>query len=80
MSREPESAAEGVTWTDVTGDTWTVGAKCSDTSAPGHWVCTTHGEAFAHNMAMQSHVSDGAEAGAGCVIAWHCHVHGPEVP
>lgn len=52
-----------------------IGPKCDDKLAPGHWRCVTHAEDFPHNWAMQSHSEDGQH-----VIAWVCHVHGPEVP
>lgn len=73
---EPIVAAEGLTF-QLRGDTLTVGPKCDDTTAQGHWVCTSHSQSFEHNLAMHSHVAaDSAEH----VIAWMCHVHGPEVP
>jgi hypothetical protein len=52
-----------------------VAPKCNDTTAPGHWMCVTHGEEFPHNMAMHSHSDEGSHD-----IAWVCGAHGPEVP
>lgn len=68
--------AEGAVIAYSDGSEFTVGSKCSDTSAPGSWRCVTHMEGFANNMQMWNHTDDGREH----VIAWICSAHGPEVP
>lgn len=50
-----------------------VGEKC-DSSAPGFWTCTDHGETFPNNASTDSHA-----AGKSCELAWLCTEHGVEV-
>lgn len=77
MSGQVLAAAEGTDYA-VNGEWFRVGRKCDDATATGHWVCTTCGESFPHNWAMQSHAS--GDPGTDHVVAWVCHAHGPEVP
>ena len=72
-TRNVQSAKAGESVTTPFGDEVTVLASCGESD--GHWVCSTHREAFGNNLQASIHEYAGRHT-----TFWMCFKHGPEAP